>query len=68
MKSMDKNQKPADKTTKLLGVLFGAAAKRIPLWSVGLLQFVAPSLQFLLGVFVFGEALGTLRLARCYLS
>ena len=44
-------------------VLFGAAAKRIPLWTVGLLQFLAPSLQFLLGVFAFGEALGALRLA-----
>jgi len=44
-------------------VLFGAAAKRIPLWTVGLLQFLAPSLQFLLGVFVFGEELGALRLA-----
>lgn len=43
-------------------VLFGAAAKRIPLWSIGLLQFLAPSLQFLLGVFVFGEPLGSLRL------
>ena len=43
-------------------VLFGAAAKRIPLWTVGLLQFLAPSLQFLLGVFVFGEALGRNRL------
>ncbi len=43
-------------------VLFGAAAKRIPLWTVGLLQFLAPSLQFLLGVFVFDEALGSGRL------
>ena len=44
-------------------VLFGAAAKRIPLWTVGLLQFMAPTMQFLLGVFVFDEALGALRLA-----
>lgn len=44
-------------------VLFGAAAKRIPLWTVGLLQFLAPSIQFILGVFVFGETLGALRLA-----
>lgn len=43
--------------------LFGAAAKRIPLWTIGLLQFLAPSLQFLLGVFAFGETLGMLRLA-----
>lgn len=44
-------------------VLFGAAAKRIPLWTIGLLQFLAPTIQFLLGVFVFGEALGALRLS-----
>jgi len=43
-------------------VLFGAATKRIPLWTIGLLQFLAPSLQFLLGVFAFDEALGALRL------
>lgn len=44
-------------------VLFGAAARRIPLWTLGLLQFLAPSLQFLLGVFVFDEPLGVTRLA-----
>lgn len=44
-------------------VLFGAAAKRIPLWTIGLLQFLAPSMQFFLGVFAFGEPLGALRLA-----
>ncbi len=43
-------------------VLFGAAAKRIPLWTIGLLQFLAPSLQFLLGVFAFGEDLSAARL------
>jgi len=43
-------------------VLFGAAAKRIPLWTVGLLQFLAPTIQFLLGVFVFDEPLGAMRL------
>lgn len=43
-------------------VLFGAATKRVPLWTIGLLQFLAPSLQFLLGVFVFDEPLGSLRL------
>ena len=44
-------------------VLFGAAAKRIPLWAIGLLQFLAPSLQFLLGVVAFDEPLGSGRLA-----
>jgi len=37
-------------------LLFGAAAQRIPLSTVGLLQYLAPSLQFLLGVAVYGEA------------
>ncbi len=38
-------------------LLFGAAAKRIPLSTVGLLQYIAPTLQFLLGVFLYGEVL-----------
>ncbi|GAB3211445.1 EamA family transporter RarD [Marinactinospora thermotolerans] len=36
-------------------LLFGFAAFRIPLSMVGLLQFIAPVLQFLLGWLVFGE-------------
>ena len=36
-------------------LLFGAAAQRIPLSTVGLLQYLAPSLQFALGVAVYGE-------------
>lgn len=38
-------------------LLFGAAAKRIPLSTIGLLQYIAPSMQFALGVFLYGEAL-----------
>jgi len=34
---------------------FGAAATRVPLVTIGLLQYVAPTLQFLLGLLVFGE-------------
>jgi chloramphenicol-sensitive protein RarD len=34
---------------------FGAAALRMPLSVLGLLQYLAPVLQFLLGVLVFGE-------------
>jgi len=34
---------------------FAAAAQRIPLSTVGLLQYLAPSLQFVLGVAVYGE-------------
>jgi chloramphenicol-sensitive protein RarD len=58
----------ADRTTDLLLVLggavtavplllFTAAAKRLPYSTLGFLQYVAPSMQFLLAVFVFGEAL-----------
>lgn len=36
-------------------MLFGAAAQRIKLSTVGILQYIAPSLQFLIGVFVYGE-------------
>lgn len=35
--------------------LFGAAATRIPLVTIGLLQYLAPVFQFLLGVFWFHE-------------
>jgi chloramphenicol-sensitive protein RarD len=36
-------------------LLFTAAAKRLPYSTLGFLQYVAPSLQFLLAVLVFGE-------------
>ena len=34
---------------------FAAAAQRIPFSTLGLLQYVTPTLQFLLGVLVYGE-------------
>jgi chloramphenicol-sensitive protein RarD len=37
-------------------LLFGAAVRLIPLSMVGILQYIAPSMQFVLGVFVFGES------------
>ena len=37
-------------------LLFAAAARRITLTKIGLLQYIAPTIQFLLGVYVFGEA------------
>ena len=40
-------------------LLFTAAAKRLPYSTLGFLQYLAPSLQFLLAVLVFGEALTT---------
>jgi chloramphenicol-sensitive protein RarD len=36
-------------------LLFGAAARRIQLSTIGILQYIAPTLQFLIGVLVFGE-------------
>ena len=41
-------------TTPLL--LFTAAAKRLPYSTLGMLQFLAPTLQFLLAVALYGEA------------
>lgn len=38
-------------------LLFGAAARRIPLSTLGTLQYIAPSLQFVLGVAVYGEVM-----------
>jgi len=36
-------------------LMFASAAKQIPLTIVGLLQYFAPSLQFLIGIFVYKE-------------
>jgi chloramphenicol-sensitive protein RarD len=37
-------------------LLFGAAAKRITMTNLGLLQYIAPTMQFLLAVFVYNES------------
>jgi chloramphenicol-sensitive protein RarD len=37
-------------------LMFASAAKQIPLTIVGLLQYIAPTLQFLIGVFVYKES------------
>lgn len=37
-------------------LLFGAAAKRITMTNLGLLQYIAPTMQFLLGVFLYQES------------
>jgi chloramphenicol-sensitive protein RarD len=34
---------------------FAAAARRIPLSAIGLMQYFGPSIQFVLGLFVYGE-------------
>jgi chloramphenicol-sensitive protein RarD len=44
-------------------LLFTGAVRRLPLSTIGFLQYLSPSLQFLLAVTVFGEPLGTDRLA-----
>jgi chloramphenicol-sensitive protein RarD len=36
-------------------LLYGSAARSIPLWMVGLLQYVAPTCQFLIGVLLYKE-------------
>jgi chloramphenicol-sensitive protein RarD len=42
-------------------LLFAAAARRVPLVTVGLLQFITPILQLLCGVLLLGETMGTSR-------
>jgi chloramphenicol-sensitive protein RarD len=44
-------------------VLFGVAATRVPLSTVGLMQYLTPTLQFLCGVFAFDESVPAPRLA-----
>lgn len=43
-------------------LLFASAARRIPLATLGLIQYLSPSLQFLLGVFLFHEPMDAGRL------
>lgn len=48
--------------TALPLLLFAAAARRITLTTLGVLQYMAPSMQFLLGVFVYGESFSPARM------
>lgn len=43
-------------------LFFAAAARRLPLSLLGILQYVGPSMQFLIGVFVYHEAFDQARL------
>ncbi|MCB5196659.1 EamA family transporter RarD [Deefgea salmonis] len=43
-------------------LLFAAGARRIPLSLVGILQYTGPTLQLLIGVFVFHETFGAARI------
>lgn len=43
-------------------LLFAAGARRIPLATLGVLQYIAPTIQFVIAVLLFGEALTPVRL------
>ena len=42
-------------------LLFGAAAIRIPLARLGILQYIGPALQFVIGLLIFGEEMSPAR-------
>lgn len=44
-------------------VLFASGARQLSMVTLGLLQYIAPTIQFLLGVLLFGETLSTTRWA-----
>ncbi len=48
--------------TALPLLLFAGAARRVPLSTVGLLQYITPVMQLLIGVLLFGEPMPPLRL------
>ncbi|WP_265571674.1 EamA family transporter RarD [Sphingomicrobium nitratireducens] len=43
-------------------LMFTAGARRLPYSTVGILQFIAPTIQFFLAVFLFGEAFTPVRM------
>lgn len=43
-------------------LFFGAATRRIPLTTIGILQYLAPTLQLVLGVLVYGEPFSSAQL------
>ena len=43
-------------------LLFTSGARSVPLTTMGLLQYISPTLQFLTGVLIFGEAFTTERI------
>jgi len=53
----------AGPATTLPLLLFAAAARRLRLVTIGLMQYLSPTLQFLLAVFVFREPFGSVQLA-----
>ena len=53
--------------TALPLLLFSAAARRLPLSVIGMLQYLAPVIQFLVGLLVFGEHMPPARWAGFFL-
>jgi len=49
--------------TTLPLVLFAVAARRLPMTTLGLFQYLSPTIQFLLGVWLFDEPFGSARFA-----
>ena len=52
----------AGPVTSIPLLLFGYAARRIPLSMLGFIQYITPTLQFMLGVFVYYEPFPLARL------
>lgn len=48
--------------TALPLLMFAKAARSIPLWAIGLLQYIAPTVQFLIGVLLYNEPFDQTRL------
>jgi len=48
--------------TALPLICFSSAARRLPLFMIGLMQYIAPSLHFLMAVYVWGEPLDQTKL------
>jgi chloramphenicol-sensitive protein RarD len=48
-------------------LLFAAGARRIPMATLGILQYISPSIQLLLGVWLYGEAFEPARAIGFYL-
>jgi chloramphenicol-sensitive protein RarD len=48
-------------------LLFAAGARRIPMATLGILQYISPSLQMLLGVWLYGEVFDPARAVGFYL-
>lgn len=44
-------------------ILFAAAAQKLPYSLIGMMQFIAPTLQFMVGIFLYDEVLGATGLA-----